>query len=163
MERGEGSGESEGSERGEEEDGENGSASDEEVEEEDEEEEEEDKEEEVRQEEQHDVEEEAEDENMIAVETSGVRDISVNDRVQHSERHRRVAPLPLAPQVVNPTPTTTTTTPLYTPATSPHAHQQWLLELALVLLVTTLLVAVCSRLSYHWLVQLFTINPEKPI
>ena len=41
--------------------------------------------------------------------------------------------------------------------------RQWLLELALVLLVTTLLVTVCSKLSYEWLVRLCRISPERPI
>ena len=107
-----------------------------------------------------------EDENTIAAETPGVRDISLNERAsppQNEREHlfRRVGPLPLRPHIINPI-TPTPITPQRTPL-SPTAKRQWLLELALVLLITTLLVTICSRLSYEWVMRLLTINQEKPI
>jgi hypothetical protein len=104
------------------------------------------------------------------VEEPGVRDISQNNRgTQCGERElllRRVGQLPAPPPSHrHPTPHTLTPGTPTTPAVyySYPARRQWLLELTLVLLVATLLVTVCSRLSYNWLVRLYSIVPEKPI
>ena len=101
------------------------------------------------------------------VEESGVREISQqNNRGTECEREllpRRVGQLPAPPPSQRP-PTPHTLTP-GTPTVyySSPARRQWLLELTLVLLVATLLVTICSRLSYNWLVRLYGIVPEKPI
>ena len=109
------------------------------------------------------------DENTVVVEP-GVRDISENDRGTPCEREllvQRVGQLPPPPSSHPHCPTPHTLTPV-TPTTpviyySSSGRRQWLLELALVLLITTLLVTVCSKLSYEWLVGLYTIVPEKPM
>ena len=110
----------------------------------------------------------ADNENTV-MEEAGVRDVSQNHRGTQCEREfllRRVGHLPPPlPSHHHATPRTLTpgtpTTPIVYYSTS--AQRQWLLELTLVLLVVTLLVTVCSRLSYNWLIRLYSIVPEKPI
>lgn len=100
----------------------------------------------------------------------GVREISENKReTLHNERdslHHRVGHLSLTSHHNNPC----IVKPITTPVTPPHVHvysstsrRQWLLEVTLVLLVTTLLLTVCSRLSYEWVTRVFKIDSEKPI
>lgn len=98
---------------------------------------------------------------------SSVRDITREERGTQCEGgrggdllFRRVSQLSSHSASYPPTP--------YTPTPSLHhyssrAHHQWLLELTLALLVTILLVTICSRLSYNWLLRLYTIHPERPI
>ena len=109
---------------------------------------------------------EAGDEDTV-MEEIGVRDISESERGTQCVGEaslQRVNQLPppqhshAAPHTL--TPGTPTTPVVYY---SSAGRRQWLLEVALVLLVTTLLVTVCSRLSYDWLVRLYRIVPEKPI
>ena len=98
------------------------------------------------------------------VEGPGVRELSQNSRGTECERElllQGVGQLPTFSRRRSTPHTLTPATPtLYYSAP---ARRQWLLELTLVLLVTTLLVTVCSRLSYDWLVRLYRIVPEKPI
>ena len=179
-ERGEGSGESENSvpvgdmqeeddgTASEEEEGEEEEEKEEEEEEEIEEEEEEEEEEEIEEEEEEGeegVEEEGEgeeitedEEEAMFIETAGIKDIS--ERVQHTCTEGEF-PLGRLAQEENHDPFSLyAMKPTFIP---PSSDRQWLLELALVLLITTLLLTVCSRLGYEWLVRLCKIVPEKPI
>ena len=102
----------------------------------------------------------------------GVREIAENRReTVNSERellHRRVGHLPLNPHhhpyIVTPTTTPDSAiTPTSPSSPSSSGRRQWLLEVTLVLLVATLLLTVCSRLSYDWVARVCDIVSEKPI
>ena len=154
-ERGEGSGESENSARvGDIHEEEDSTASEEEEGEGEEGDEEEGEGEEVT--------EDEEEATSMLPDTAGIRDISERERhtcIKGELSLRRVTQeehhYPLSSDTTKPT-----TIP---PSSMSSSNRQWLLELALVLLITTLLLTVCSRLGYEWLVRLCRIVPEKPI
>ena len=108
------------------------------------------------------------DDHTVTEGPAGVRDIPESERELVHEREallRRVGHLPLPPHPYNTyilKPTTPVGTPS-SPSPSSSSSRQWLLEVTLVLLVITLLLIVCSRLSNDWMVRVSSIRQEKPI